>query len=262
MIPRVLTIAGSDSGGGAGIQADLKTITALGGFAMSAVTALTAQNTVGVHGVFPVVPEFVGAQIDAVASDIGIDAAKTGMLSGPSIVEVVADRVRRHAIAPLVIDPVMVAKSGDALLSADARATVRNLLMPLATVVTPNLPEAACLCGLDVGSVPEMREAARLLHDTGAEWVLIKGGHLPGTPIDVLFDGADFLEVVRSRVDTRNTHGTGCTYSAAIATGLARGMAVPAAVEWARDALQRAMQGSLALGAGCGPLNHARMFGM
>ncbi len=260
MIPRVLTIAGSDSGGGAGIQADLKTITALGAFGSSAVTALTAQNTRGVHGVLEVPPEFVAAQIDAVMDDIGADAAKTGMLASARVVEAVAERVRDHGIAPLVVDPVMVAKSGDSLLASEARGALCALLLPLATVVTPNLPEAAQIAGIAVNSLREMREAARRIMDAGPRWVLVKGGHLRGEPADVLFNGSQFHEVGRPRVPTQNTHGTGCTYSAAIATGLAKGMDVPRAVQWARDALQIALKSSLQLGSGVGPLDHGTMF--
>ena len=259
-IPRVLTIAGSDSGGGAGIQADLKTITALGAFGASAITALTAQNTLGVRAIFPVPPEFVAAQIDAVMEDIGTDAAKTGMLGGRGVVEIVADRVRHHGISPLVVDPVMLAKSGDALLAADAVEALRRLLLPLATVVTPNLAEAAALAGMAVEDEDGMREAARRIHAAGPRWVLVKGGHLAGEPADLLYDGREFRRITRPRVATRNTHGTGCTYSAAIATGLARGMDVPQAVEWARDALQAALEGALELGRGVGPLGHGAMF--
>lgn len=260
-IPTVLTIAGSDSGGGAGIQADLKTITILGAFGTSAITALTAQNTVGVRAVHEVPAEFVAAQIDAVMEDMGADAAKTGMLSSRPIIEVVVDRVRRHGIGPLVVDPVMVAKSGDALLTADAVGALRQLMLPLAAVVTPNLPEAARLAGVPVETEEQMREAARRIHGCGPRYVLVKGGHLEGDPTDLLFDGRQFRPVTRPRVATQNTHGTGCTYSAAIATGLARGMQVPQAVEWAREALQRALQGALELGRGCGPLDHAAMRG-
>ena len=193
----VLTIAGSDSGGGAGIQADLKTIAALGGYGMSAVTALTAQNTVGVRAVHHVGVDFVAAQIDAVAEDIRIDAAKTGMLGERAIVEVVADRVAHHGIRPLVVDPVMVAASGDALLESGGAAALGDLLLPLAEVVTPNLAEAAELAGVPVASRADMREAARRIHAVGPRWVLVKGGHLPGEPADLLFDGSDFQEIVR-----------------------------------------------------------------
>lgn len=259
-IPTVLTIAGSDSGGGAGIQADLKTITALGAFGTSALTALTAQNTRGVRDVMDVPPEFVAAQIDAVMEDIGADAAKTGMLGRAEVVRAVAGRVRHHRIAPLVVDPVMVAKSGDSLLDPDAIDVLREELLPLATVLTPNLAEAGRLAGGAVETADEMREAARELRQAGPEWVLVKGGHLEGEPVDVLYGGRQFREVARRRVATKNTHGTGCTYSAAIATGLARGMAVPEAIEWARDALQRALEGSLEIGGGCGPLGHGAMY--
>jgi hydroxymethylpyrimidine/phosphomethylpyrimidine kinase len=262
MIPRVLTIAGSDSGGGAGIQADLKTITALGGFGSSAVTALTAQNTAGVRGIFDVSPEFITMQIDAVMEDIGADAAKTGMLARRPVIEAVVDGIRRHDIRPLVVDPVMVAQSGDPLLAADARAAMQEVVLPLATVATPNLAEAAVLSGTEVRDPAGMREAAGRIHDLGPDWVLVKGGHLTGEPLDLLWDGRDLYEVRRPRIDTRNTHGTGCTYSAAIATGLAFGLGVPQAVEMARDALQVGLEWSLSLGAGSGPLHHGRMFGM
>ncbi len=262
MIPRVLTIAGSDSGGGAGIQADLKTITALGGFGMSAVTALTSQNTLGVRAVLEVSPDFVASQIDAVVEDIGVDAAKTGMLANRGVIEAVAERVRHHGIRPLVVDPVMVAKSGDALLEPDARSVMRDLMLPLATVVTPNLAEAAELARVPVADVGGMEEAARRLCDLGAQWALVKGGHLEGEPVDVLFDGERFHRVVRPRVRTANSHGTGCTYSAAIATGLAFGKSVPEAVEWARDAVQAALRGALPLGRGSGPLDHRAIFGL
>jgi hydroxymethylpyrimidine/phosphomethylpyrimidine kinase len=259
LLPKVLTIAGSDSGGGAGIQADLKTITALGAYGASAVTALTAQNTLGVRAVLAVPAEFVAAQIDAVMEDIGADAAKTGMLGGPAVVEVVADRARRHSISPLVVDPVMLSKSGHALLALDAVDALRRLLLPLADVVTPNMAEAAALAGMPVQGQDDMREAARRIHALGPRYVLVKGGHLKGEPTDLLFDGGAFHAVTRPRVDTPNTHGTGCTYAAAIATGLARGMDVPQAVEWAREALQAALKASLDLGGGCGPLGHAAM---
>ena len=262
MIPRVLTIAGSDSGGGAGIQADLKTITALGGFGTSAITALTAQNTCGVSRVVQVEPGFVAEQIDAVIKDIGADAAKTGMLAGRAVIEAVAECIRRHDIHPLVVDPVMVAASGARLLEEDALSAMRDLMLPLADVATPNLAEAEVLVGMRVGDESAMKEAARRLHACGSRWVLVKGGHLPGEPVDVLFDGRDFREVRRPRVATPNKHGTGCTYSAAIATGLAWGMDVPAAVEWARDAVQAGLKGALALGRGSGPLGHGALFGL
>lgn len=259
--PRVLTIAGSDSGGGAGVQADLKTIQAMGGYGMSAITALTAQNTVTVSAICEVQPAFVAAQIDAVAEDIGVDAAKTGMLAGRAIVEAVVSRLSHHNIRPLVVDPVMVAKSGDALLAVEARDAVRVKLLPLATIVTPNVPEAELLAGVSINGFDGLLDAARRVHDLGPEWVLLKGGHMEGDPVDLLFDGEHFLEFRRPRVHTRNTHGTGCTFSAAIATCLALGLDVPSAVERARDALQVAIETAQNIGRGHGPLNHRAMWG-
>ena len=255
-----MTVAGSDSGGGAGIQADLKTITALGGFGMSAVTALTAQNTREVRSIIEVPADFVAAQIDVVAEDIGIDAAKTGMLASSEIIETVADRLRFHAIARLVVDPVMVSKSGDELLKPEAREALCRSLLPLAMLVTPNLSESETLSGKPVRSLAQMKEAAKRIREMGSEWVLIKGGHLPGQPVDLLFDGSQFWEVARPRVETKNTHGTGCTFSAAIATELGRGRSVPQAVETARDALQAALENALPFGGGHGPLGQGAMF--
>ncbi len=260
MVPRVLTIAGRDRCGGAGVQADVKARTAVGGYAKPAATALTAQNTGGVRGVLEVAPEFVALQIDAVVEDIGVDAAKTGMLSGRAVIEVVAERVRRHGIRPLVVDPVMVAQSGDSLLADDAEGALRDLMLPLATVVTPNLPEAERLVGMGIETEEQMRAAARRIRDLGPEWVLMKGGHVAGDPVDLLFDGTGFVELRRPRVLTQNTHGTGCTYAAAIATGLAQGMTVPDAVAQARDAVQAGLVASLAIGHGHGPLDHRAMF--
>ncbi|MDP6439509.1 MAG: bifunctional hydroxymethylpyrimidine kinase/phosphomethylpyrimidine kinase [Candidatus Brocadiia bacterium] len=259
MRPRILAIAGSDSGGGAGIQADLKTITALGGFGMSALTALTAQNTLAVTAVHEVPPEFVAEQIDAVASDIGVDAAKTGMLGTAAIVEVVAERLGAHGIDRLVVDPVMVSKGGARLLEADAEETLRARLLPLALVATPNLSEAGVLAGMRVGTLDEMREAARRIAGLGSRHVLVKGGHLAGEPVDLLFDGRDFGEIVRPRIATENTHGTGCTYASAIATYIGFGMAVPDAIERARDAVQRGLEKALPFGSGHGPLDHRAM---
>ncbi len=258
--PRILTIAGSDSGGGAGIQADLKTITALGGYGMCAVTALTAQNTVGVRGVQEVPPEFVALQIDAVAEDIGVDAAKTGMLSSAPVVEAVADRIRHHRIERLVVDPVMVAGSGARLLEAEGERALRESLLPLALLVTPNLSEAAALSGTEVRKPDQMREAARRIAGLGPRWVVVKGGHLEGAPVDLLFDGSDFTELARPRVETPNTHGTGCTFASATATFLGHGESVPDAVRLAGEALQAAIEDSLPFGKGRGPLDHRAMF--
>lgn len=258
-LPRALTIAGSDSGGGAGIQADLKTFFALGVYGMSAITALTAQNTLGVQGVHEVPAEMVAQQIDAVATDIGVDAAKTGMLASAAIVEAVADRVRAHGLRQLVVDPVMVAKSGDPLLAADAVQAVRRLLLPVALVVTPNLPEAARLTGLTVEGPEAMREAARRLHAMGARYVVVKGGHLHhrrDESVDLVYDGSAFVELAGPRFDTPHTHGTGCTFSAAIAAYLARGLDPVEAIRRAKEFVSRAIQAAVPLGAGHGPTHH------
>ena len=252
---RILTVAGSDSGGGAGIQADLKAITVLGGYGMSVITALTAQNTIGVQGVHAVPIEFISRQLDSVLSDIGADAAKTGMLATPEIVNVVANGIKKYNIQPLVVDPVMVAKSGDSLLNEDARHTIQTSLLPLATVVTPNLPEAEILCGCPVNSINEMREAARSIHDLGPRYIVIKGGHLKGRAVDLLFDGKEFQEFDAPRLNQRNTHGTGCTFSAALATNLAGGMPIAEAVRRAKIFITRAISMGLDIGAGHGPTN-------
>jgi hydroxymethylpyrimidine/phosphomethylpyrimidine kinase len=254
-VPRALTIAGSDSGGGAGIQADLKTFSALGVYGMSALTAITAQNTTGVYAVPEVPPEVVAAQIDAVVTDIGVDAAKTGMLSSAPIIEAVADRVQAHRITRLVVDPVMVAKSGAPLLRPEAQQTLRTRLLPLALVMTPNLPEARVLLGREIRDLEEMRDAARRLADLGPRYVLLKGGHLPGEAVDVLYDGEGFLDLPAPRIPTQHTHGTGCVLSAAIAAHLARGMPPQAAVEEAKRFVTRAIEAGLPLGKGVGPCN-------
>ncbi len=256
---RVLTIAGSDSGGGAGIQADLKTITLLGGFGMSAITALTAQNTIGVQGIVELDVEFIKKQIDSVLSDIGADTIKTGMLSNSEIVMAVAEKIREYRIEKVVVDPVMVAKSGDVLLKKDARESVRRELLPLGYLVTPNLPEASVLSGCKVKGLDDMKQAATVIHERGARNVLVKGGHLPGNPIDLLFDGAQFHEFPGERVDTKNTHGTGCTYSAAIATELAKGKPLVQAIGEAKAFMTVALRFSLNFGKGHGPTNHYAM---
>ncbi|MBW1780629.1 MAG: bifunctional hydroxymethylpyrimidine kinase/phosphomethylpyrimidine kinase [Deltaproteobacteria bacterium] len=253
---RILTIAGSDSGGGAGIQADLKTITVLGSYGMSAITALTAQNTVGVQGVHPVPVDFITRQMESVLSDLGADAAKTGMLATPEIVLAVAEQLKRFRVERLVVDPVMVAKSGDALLSESARITIRDDLLPLAHVVTPNLPEASELCGSPVRDLDAMKAAARKIHELGPRFVLVKGGHLTGDAVDVLFDGDDFRIFDAPRLNNRNTHGTGCTFSAALATFLGQGMPTPKAVAEAKKFITRAIALGLDLGSGHGPTNH------
>ena len=255
-VPRALTIAGSDSGGGAGIQADLKTFFALGCHGMSALTAVTAQNTVSVSGIYEVPPDFVIAQIDAVVSDIGVDAAKTGMLGSAPVVEAVAKAIEAHAVTKLVVDPVMGAKSGDALLAEDAVTAVRERLLPLATVVTPNRPEAELLAGMSIRSVADMRAAAGGLHEAGATSVLVKGGHAGGAEaIDVFFDGDGFLELKGPRYSTDDTHGTGCSLAAAITAHLAKGDDLVTAVRAGKEFVTGAIRHGLRLGAGHGPVN-------
>jgi hydroxymethylpyrimidine kinase/phosphomethylpyrimidine kinase len=252
---RVLTIAGSDSGGGAGIQADLKAITVLGGYGMSVLTALTAQNTVGVQGIHEIPPSFVEEQIDSVLSDIGADAVKTGMLANAEIIDVVARKMKQYRVKKLVVDPVMVAKSGDSLLRKDAEENLVKKLIPLSIVVTPNLPEASVLTGLRIQSLPEMKKAARRIHDLGTRNVVIKGGHLGGRAIDLLYDGTKYYEFGEKRVDKRNTHGTGCTFASAIATFLARGETIPEAVRKAKAFITLAIESGLPIGRGIGPTN-------
>lgn len=256
-VPRILTVAGSDSGGGAGIQADLKTMAALGCYGMSAITAITAQNTRGVFGIQEVPPEEVSRQIEAVLEDIGADAAKTGMLFSALIIQAVSRSLQRYPIEKLVVDPVMAAKSGDPLLQRDAHQALIERLLPLAYVITPNVHEAEILSGVPIDSEESLREAAETIHALGPKFVLMKGGHLPGPDAtDYLFDGADLRPYTAPRIDTKNTHGTGCTYSAAIACFLAKGEAIHDAVAHAKAYLTGAIQNSLPLGSGHGPLNH------
>ena len=255
-VAKALTIAGSDSGGGAGIQADLKTFSAFGVFGMSAITAVTAQNSVGVTGVFNLPPDFVARQIDAVLGDIGADAVKLGMLSTAEIVTLVAARLRGHRAAQVVVDPVMIAKSGDALLQPDARAALVREILPLALVVTPNLHEAAALAGMAVQTEADMEEAARRIHRLGPRNVLVKGGHLKDSATDILFDGRTLTRVAGARLESTNTHGTGCTLSAAIAAGLARGRELPAAVTEAKAYVTAAIREGFQVGRGVGALRH------
>ena len=258
MIPRILIIAGSDSGGGAGIQADIKAVMALGGYAATTITALTAQNTVGVHGVLPVPPPFVRQQMDAVLDDIGADAVKTGMLGCAEVVQAVAAALRaRGSPIPLVVDPVMVAKGGARLLDDPAVAALRRDLLPLAALLTPNVPEAEALTGLLIADHAAARRAAQALLDLGAAAVLLKGGHLHGAVVqDILATPAE-LEVIESpRVDTRHTHGTGCTLASAVAAGLAQGMTLSDAVRRGTAYVHAAILAAPGLGAGHGPLGH------
>jgi hydroxymethylpyrimidine/phosphomethylpyrimidine kinase len=260
---RVLIAAGSDSGGGAGIQADVKTVTALGGYAATAITALTAQNTQGVFGVVPVAPAFIRQQLEVVLDDIGADCVKTGMLHDAEVIETVAATLAAKAPdVPLVVDPVMVAKGGESLLQAAAIATLKARLLPRATVLTPNLPEAEALTGERIGDPAAMARAGAALRAAGAAAVLVKGGHLPGSRlVDVLVTAEGVHVFEGERIATRHTHGTGCTLASAIATGLAQGMALLAAIERARRYVAEAIRTAPAIGGGHGPLNHAHTVG-
>jgi hydroxymethylpyrimidine/phosphomethylpyrimidine kinase len=255
--PVALTIAGSDSGGGAGIQADLKTFSALGCYGASAITAITAQDTQRVHGIVELEPDFVALQIDAVIGDIGVDVVKTGMLSSAAIIEAVAERLRHWSVPLIVVDPVMVAKGGDRLLREDAVQALREKLLPLATVVTPNLPEAEVLVDRGIVSWDDARDAARQIAGWGASNVVIKGGHREDEVVtDLLFDGKDFREYSVARVPTQSTHGTGCTFASAIAATLAKGETVPHAVAAAKAYVTKALQEAYPLGHGHGPVHH------
>ena len=259
VVPRAMTIAGSDSGGGAGIQADLKTFAALGVYGTSVLTAITSQNTLGVTDAMELPSSLVSSQIDAVISDIGADALKTGMLSSSEIIETVADKVREYGLSSLVVDPVMVAKSGDRLLQEEAVDALRDGLIPLARVVTPNVPEAEVLTGREIKDLGDARDAARDLVTMGAKAALVKGGHLPGAPTDILYDGEGFREYTAHRIETTSTHGTGCTLASAIAAGLARGMSISDAVAQAKDYVTAAIRHAFPMGQGHGPLNHFYM---
>lgn len=266
---KALTIAGSDSGGGAGIQADLKTIAALGVYGTSVLTAVTAQNTVGVQGIHELPASFVALQIDSVLQDIGADAIKIGMLSSASIVEAVAERLRKYKAAQrvqIVVDPVMAAKSDDLLLGAEARQALIQYLLPLADVVTPNLVEAQALTGIEVHTEADMRHVAEAFFEFGARYVVVKGGHLPQNMdcVDLLYDGNKFDEYRAPRTSTRNDHGTGCTFASAIAAELAKGEEMDQAVTRAKKYLTQIMQASVSLriGNGHGPLHHFALMQM
>ena len=251
-----LTIAGSDSGGGAGIQADLKTFAAFGVFGTSSITAITAQNTRGVVSAQALDPGLVVAQIEAVASDFTIAATKIGMLANTAIIEAVAGAITRLSLPAVVLDPVMVAKGGDHLLEASAVTALRTMLIPLATVLTPNIPEAETLTGRRIASVADQRDAAARLAGLGARIVIVKGGHLQGRAIDVWHDGTRFIELDEDRIDTPHTHGTGCTFSSAVAAGLALGDSPEDAARRAKAYVTGAIRHAPALGHGHGPLHH------
>ncbi|MSQ08856.1 MAG: bifunctional hydroxymethylpyrimidine kinase/phosphomethylpyrimidine kinase [Dehalococcoidia bacterium] len=260
-IPKALTVAGSDSGGGAGIQADLKTFAALGVYGTSVITAITAQNTLGVTRVQALAPVMVKAQIDAIMSDIGADAVKTGMLANAAIVRAVAAKIREHGFKAIVVDPVMLAASGARLLVEEAVESYKRELFPLATIVTPNVPEAEVLAGMTIKSASDQKEAARVLKRLGPRYVIVKGGHLTGRDsLDLLFDGRKFIEFRAARIATRNNHGTGCTFASAIAAGLAHGRSVEDSVHTAKHYVHEAIRTAFSVGEGHGPLNHFHAF--
>ncbi|MSQ12959.1 MAG: bifunctional hydroxymethylpyrimidine kinase/phosphomethylpyrimidine kinase [Dehalococcoidia bacterium] len=256
-VPVAMTIAGSDSGAGAGIQADLKTFAALGVYGTSVLTAITAQNTLGVTAVHEVPTEVIAAQLDAVVTDIGADVVKTGMLSSAAIISTVAERLRHHRLDRIVVDPVMIAKGGDRLLRQDALDTLRSVLVPMATIVTPNLPEAAELTGRRVETLEQAYDAARtIVHDLGAKAVVVKGGHLEGPPVDLFYDGEEFHAFSAQRVQTTSTHGTGCTFASAVAANLALGYSPLEATARAKRYVTNAIRKAYPIGHGHGPLNH------
>ena len=253
---KALTIAGSDSGGGAGIQADIKTMTAHGVYAMSAVTALTAQNTTGVTAIMEVTPEFLAEQLDAIFLDIFPDAVKTGMVSSAALIEVIADKLVKYGARNIVVDPVMAATSGARLISGDAVSALKTKLFPLASVITPNVPEAEALSGLTIESADDMERAAEAICDACGCAVLVKGGHRVNDANDFFFDGRNAVWIPGQRIDNPNTHGTGCTLSSAIASNLAKGCELMTAVQNAKNYLSGALAAMLDLGRGSGPLNH------
>lgn len=252
-----LSIAGSDSSGGAGIQADIKTMTVNGVYAMSAVTALTAQNTTGVQGIFEVPPEFLAQQLDCVFTDIPPDAVKIGMVSSAGLIQVIAEKLRQYKAANIVVDPVMVSTSGARLISADAVGALKRLLLPLATVLTPNIPETEVLSGMTVKTAADMERAAKAISDAYGCAVLCKGGHQLNDANDLLYRSGEARWFNGKRIDNPNTHGTGCTLSSAIAANLAKGYGLDEAVERAKAYISQALGAMLNLGAGSGPMNHA-----
>ena len=255
-IPKALTIAGSDSGGGAGVQADLKTFSAYRVFGMSVITAVTAQNSLGVQAVECLPPSLVAGQLSSVLEDFGADAAKCGMLGTSAVALAVAEGLRARPVARLVVDPVMAATSGEVLLEPDALATLTMSLLPLALVVTPNLPEAEALSGMPVSSRADMEEAARRIHRLGPRHVLVKGGHLKGDAVDLLYNGREFTAFQAPRIESDNIHGTGCTFSAAVTAGLAQGRPLAEAVRDAKAFVTRAIREGFSLGRGAGALRH------
>ena len=253
---RVLTIAGSDSCGGAGIQADLKTFSAHGLFGMSVITAVTAQNTQGVFGVQDISAELIQKQIEAIFDDIAVDAVKIGMVSITDTIKVIAKTLERYLVKNLVVDPVMVSKSGYHLLQPEAKEALIRYLLPMAKVVTPNIPEAEVITGMKINDLEDMKSAAVQIYHMNSEYVLVKGGHLEGEAVDVLYDGKDFKYYHSPRIHTQNTHGTGCTLSSAIASNLAKDMSVAEAIEGAKAYITVAIEQSFSIGKGVGPTHH------
>ncbi|MCA1030838.1 bifunctional hydroxymethylpyrimidine kinase/phosphomethylpyrimidine kinase [Bacillus timonensis] len=257
-IYKALTIAGSDSGGGAGIQADLKTFQELDVYGMSAITAVTAQNTLGVQGVYPLEVDAIVEQIKSVAADLRPHAIKTGMLFSSQLIRAICTELKNARLLKIIVDPVMVAKGGASLLQEEAIVALKNELLPIAYVVTPNIPEAEVLTGMKIETLDDRKEAATLIHRLGAKHVVMKGGHDTGdVVIDLLFDGSDFTELYHPRKHTKHTHGTGCTFAAAITAEIAKGKSVLEAVKTAKAFIQAAIEDELAIGSGHGPTNHS-----
>jgi len=256
---KVLCVGGSDSGGGAGIQADMKAVSACGCYGLTVITALTAQNTRGVQDIFPVPPKFIAAQMDAVLSDIGADALKTGMLMTPGSILAVVKAIEKYKLQNVVVDPVMIAKGGHAMMQEEARRVLVKKLLPLTMVLTPNVPEAEALAQMKIRSIAAMKKAAAVIWDLGAKNVVIKGGHLPGRKTlgstDILYDGKQYYEFSSDWIETKNTHGTGCTYASVLAAGLGQGKSILQAVEQAKMMVTEAIASSLSLGKGHGPVN-------
>lgn len=252
---RVLTIAGSDPSSGAGIQADLKTFTAFGVYGITVLTSITVQNTKGVEGIYDLPPNFVASQLESVLNDIGADAVKTGMLSTAEVVQVTCEAIRRFQIPNLLVDPVMKSHAGQRLLKEEAVQILKEELIPLATVVTPNIPEAEVLSGIKIESLDEMKEAAKEIYRLGAGSVLVKGGHLEEGAVDILYDGRKFTEFRAERIVAKEVHGTGCVYSAAITVGLAQGKSLRKSIEEAKDFVTRAIKQALSLGSGLKLIN-------
>ncbi|OMD60942.1 bifunctional hydroxymethylpyrimidine kinase/phosphomethylpyrimidine kinase [Paenibacillus odorifer] len=258
IISKALTIAGSDSGGGAGIQADLKTFQELSVYGMSILTAVTAQNTLGVQGVYPVTLDAIIQQLDSIGLDLQPDAVKTGMLFNSDIIRIVADKINYYGWSNLVIDPVMVAKGGSTLLLQEAVQSLISHLLPLALVTTPNIPEAEMITKMTISTIEERKKAAKIIHGMGSKYVVLKGGHDTSTTAvtDLLYDGHEYTLLESSRIQTRHTHGTGCTYSAAVTAELAKGKSVAEAIQTAKAFIQAAIEDELGIGAGHGPTNH------